>query len=242
MSRPTLAELRAKLVHIADLRPVLGTPYSYPIDGETWTIASDGWGLLALRRDDGCPLPSAVDPKGPEFVGAIEPRPTKGWLPVDTGALLAWFNAAAPDPAHCKHCEGKGTRLENQCANCEGSGIAICICPTCDDDHETDCEVCEGKPRAVVPCGRCDEPRELKGWMGVALMNRANVWRWLSWLPADEFVEVSVTHPERSVRFRGNDWFALVMPMRNMEQHATDDGRFDGWLAVPAPSPGDTPQ
>jgi hypothetical protein len=229
---PTTDDLRAMTAHVTSLRPTLGTPYSYLFGGELYTVATDGWALLALRRDDGCPRPDSLQPRGPEFSGVVEPVPTEGWQPIDTAALVAWANEAAPDPASCPHCNGTKTVRANKCENCDGTGVAYCVCPTCDDEHDTDCEECHGKPQTDVPCTRCDEPREVKGWFGVALVNRANVWRWLSWLAPDAPVEAIVTGPEKPIRFRGPDWFALVMPMRYVNDHSLNVGVFDGWVGV----------
>lgn len=69
MSLPTADELRALVARMEGDRPILAVPYSYELDGEVWTIACDGHGLLAVRRDDGFMRADLV-PLAPKFAGA----------------------------------------------------------------------------------------------------------------------------------------------------------------------------
>lgn len=228
---PTVERLRELLADMREHRPILSVPYVYEFEGETWTVACDGICLLALRGDRGAE-PWAVG--APDFKGVILPVPVDGWRAIDAGALVEFGKAAAPDPASCKHCGGTGMR-PGKCEECDGSGEVICICPNCDDDHYTDCKECDGKKLPDVKCERCFEPREVKGRFGIALVNRANIYKWLSWLEADAPVEVAITAADRAIRFRGENWFALMMPMRGREADEVTGtiGEFNGWL-VPA--------
>ena len=227
---PTIEMLRAIVAPLKDTRAVLSVPYTYEMEGQVWTVACDGIGLLALRGDRG----GAVWYAGstPDFKTIILPHPVTGWCAVDAGKLVAFGAAAAPDPTTCKHCNGTGQRLVNDCEECEGTGVIYVECPTCGDEHEHDCEECEGKADKPSPCGRCNDPQRLSGLFGVAKVDRANFWRWLSWLAPDAEVEANVVGPERAIRFRGPDWFALIMPMRHGDNATESPEVFDGWLTT----------
>lgn len=227
---PTIEALREMVADLKDTRAILSVPYTYELAGEAWTIACDGHGLLALKGERG----GEVWVKGstPEFSGMILPHPTEGWTPIDAAKLVAWGAAAAPDPATCKECGGTGQRLINNCEECEGEGIIVVTCPECDDEHEHDCPECDGKSETPAECGRCNDPKFLPGLFGVAQVDRAKIWRWLSWLPPEMPVEAVIAHPEHAIRFRGPDWFALVMPMRRNEGHPRELDTFGGWLVT----------
>lgn len=160
--------LEQTCAELAEERPPLAVPYLVELDGASWTIGSDGHGLIGFREVRTDKVYGA--PPMASMAGVLEQRRTGvDAYPIDLVALKEFARAAVPPaPADCPECLGAGTV---PCAVC--AGVDADECDFCADGRE-DCETCSDGSR-WSPC-----------WLGAVRLNRSVLWKWLNWITEAE--------------------------------------------------------
>lgn len=202
------------------IRGTYHVPVSWlPLWNRKFLVATDGHGLVGLEvTDTGTfpALPLNIHETLARMVTSCEFK-NDSLLVSD---LLAW--CAKTMPIKCPHCEGTKKRT---CPDCKG--LLSINCDNCDDGE------CECRCSTKHPCGECDGlgsyPCEtctegitvcscaganLPGQFFGVTLNKILLKKFLDVVPPMATCHYAVTGSLDPVIFRGDAWFAVVMPMR----------------------------
>lgn len=191
------------------------------MDGRDWVAASDGWRMLAA------PGKAPSDPVSAEW-GAMITR--YGKLPNSRGASLASLRAwvetgIAPKPKgapECPECEDTGLV---ECGDCGGDGDHACDC-----GHEHDCGNCDGTGEEACQCGREPEDKKKKNHYQSQIapgvyVNRKLLHSMIVSAPGQS-VTLRWGGPTDCVRFDGDGWIGLLMPVSCREEEEVSVSPF----------------
>jgi len=205
-------------------RPKLLTPFSVVIHGQAWTIATDGWIMVALKDViNEAPL---LEQMSPGICGVFDDftAPPRG---LDLAALKEWAGPVERMVKHheCKSCSNTGTMT---CKCCNGTGRAEGTCDECRYEIQFDCHCEDGK----VDCDNCDgkgqwdePPARRPGFLFGVFLDRNLLARAIEPLqvaqvnlriPVNKFKAIHIADPE-------DHWRILVMPMSH---HGEDGPKF----------------
>lgn len=193
----------------SQLRPHLAAPFTVEIEGAPWTVATDGIRLLAVRYDYGASLAFPGLPENVQRFHAEATDPSA--QPLGLALLRAFFAAHAPAPlGTCPECNGNASE---DCDECDGGGEIDCECIDCGNTHQRECKACGGRGSFV--CARCkdrDVPVYVK--LGASIYDAQLAASLFAVLPSGEarFRQPAAPLP---TTLAGEDWFALLMPMRS---------------------------
>jgi len=190
---------------VDDLRPHLKTPFPIDIDGEQWTAATDGKYLVAIKAAfDGeahKDMPTNVVSVVNEFAKPILGQ--QSMTRVAVSSLREWAGESIP------------TVVED-CRFCRGSGS--CECSRCQNEN-ADCETCDGDGKII------NAPEIKNGFLMGRFCDRVRVAAILD-LATSNTLDVELRDGEEApIVFRGEDWFAVLMPVRI--------GKYDNLEEVP---------
>lgn len=163
----------------------ISKPFLIDVDGEAWTFATDGFGLLAFRGGLTEARISAASP-APESVAGYIRSALKASQVIDLSGLRSF--AGAPEYTtieDCEHCGGTGSK---------------CTCGECECDHCEDGTVSEyPKAREITVCGRrCDANK-----LAHLLVD----------VPAGDCRVVLIGGELDPIGLRGDDWVVVLMPV-----------------------------
>lgn len=188
-------------------RPAMLAPFSVTLDGERWTVATDGTRLLGLRNG-----PEAVEFDG--YTTSIANFHRQAFapdgIPLDVASIRDFFLAHAPAPrGKCPACNDQTGK---DCEKCGGTGEHECECLECGHEHTYECKACEGSGQWTCPkCEDRDKPVKVR--LGVAVFDAARHAPLMLALP-DGAAVLHDGGKENLWTLSGPDWFAVFMPMR----------------------------
>lgn len=198
---------KAKLAHLKMLcsteRAGLSAPFLVTLDGESWSMASNGKMLFAWSgKVDG------VEPRGDA------PKVTREWITkvlssphaMTAEELRAWSGAAIPPSLQ-------------DCGACKGTGKAMVR-------HRCNCEHCEVEQETEIDCPNCDGGKVLiesvrYGVIGQSVVNRNYLAMLLNGISGDMYVDVGVDKYD-PVKMRGDGWFALLAQVKTSMRSRKD--------------------
>lgn len=197
------------------LRPHLNAPFGFTIDGDRWTVATDGTRLLAVRHDFGAP-----DYEKPENIGTLlgfhAAAFAVGGAAIETGPIREFFAMhAPPPPGACPVCNGSAAK---DCDACGGDGDVDCECLDCGDTHTRQCSVCRGN--GAFLCSACRDRHSL---VRVRIDDTTFDARRIGPLMAAIPEGAAMLHagaPSKLWTLAGDGWFAVFMPLRPSENDA----------------------
>lgn len=193
----------------SDARPSYQGPFAVTINDTPWTIATDGWRLVAVRHDYGAE--HAVEGIDRSVRGFYVDATADGARALDTAPLREFFAAHAPPPlGTCPECNGKASE---ECDECDGDGEVDCECIDCGDSHSKQCKACHGV--GSFTCDRCkNRDAKVPVQIGEAVYDARIMAPLLAILPSGE-VRFRQRGAHGVTTLAGDDWFALMMPLRN---------------------------
>ena len=100
-------------------------PFGVVIGDETWTAATNGWAMAAIREDL-MPLDDEGAKRVGPYLGLCHPAPDA--QPVEIQIMREFLGDYEPP---------------TKCEECDGSGEVHCTCPRCEDEHLAGCD-CDG--------------------------------------------------------------------------------------------------
>lgn len=202
-----LADVTAGLLS----RQSIANPWVTQIDGEAWTVATNGHRLVALRGDYGFGPPHE---KVPDLAPVLKAGSDGDSHLVDLVAFREFIGVAG-DPETLPDCEKCKNTGSVDCSECNGLGYVEDVCSHCDSDYEKDCEECdEGK----VGCGCAHDVAVRFGQDPIAVYGdsfnrrlfllplRHLTGNWATWRQKKERGAVALLD--------GGDWRLYVMPIR----------------------------
>lgn len=168
--------------------------FTHPETGQQFSYGTDGHRMvIAPGSVEGCEPSQKINIAS--FL--IEPDGVE----VDAAALKAFLGCGEPTT---RECEREGCNR----------GSITCVCPKCEDEHETEC-ACRGLPIRLNSAV----------WLGSSLLNRA--------LIADTLTDVSgsvrvwAKDATAAIHFFASDRHIVVMPMYEGGGDYRDVPRFD---------------
>jgi len=221
----------------------VAAPFLAEWRGETWTIATDGRCLLAVR---GAHFPPRDD--APKNINAtiLDQNVGQPFVEVNLAELRRWSGPVELTTAEaCARCREHDPVGFYDCENCRGSGE----CHHCECKAEHECGACKGE--GLLKCTPC---HERLARIGPVYVSRAQLSRLLARVDGDL---ARVTLPEApakgprcgAVTVEGADWFALVMTARLPERDSAEEERarervkkapaFELWPVASAPAAGE---
>lgn len=204
---------------LAFLRDLGGSHRGFAPNGlwRGWTLASDGYSLVAIRGDLGLGAFDGAERALKTVDGLLDSEPAGA--PVDAGLLQGWCGRTWQDRSTCDVCEGSGFAT---CPECFGEETT-CVCPTCDDEHAGSCSVCDGQGKE--PCRECSpagvSPRR-EGWIGGVPFNLNLVANALRLAPDGPLAVRTERLAERDARLYiyGEGYRAVVMALVDAPEKA----------------------
>lgn len=204
----------------------VNAPKTAELNGEPYTVASDGSRIVFLRGSFGYEPTSSDD--GRSIADYFEPtgRLETKTAQVSVSALREWISEAIP----CDYVAEHGSVLP--CPGCKGSKSHECECDECGNKHQTICEKCNGTlATAVWPrieaCLYCDfdpeigvQPRR-PGWIGEVLINRHLLDGIISNI-TERSLALTRNGPLDPIYLIGTDIRVVVMPMRKTAMDKAD--------------------
>jgi hypothetical protein len=190
-------------------------PFLLEIDGDTWSCATDGTAILALKgAEPGLVTPADVSPQVAAYLTMgpphrlIAPRASVDAFLADATAELSVVcrrcNGAAPEPTKCERCAGHG---QVECGEC---------------GHKKDCPDCSGNG-SLGGCIGCEgdktnrpEPKPGQVAPGVAV-DRNLLKRALGQLRPEQIAIGYSSQLEPVVlEDDSREWRIVIMPMREL--------------------------
>ncbi|MEJ7730500.1 MAG: hypothetical protein WKG00_14925 [Polyangiaceae bacterium] len=190
-------------------RANMHAPWHLLVDGEPWTVATDGHRLVAVRGHV-----EGARPSNGKITNAHEmlALPSTS-VEVRTDVLRAWAKGAA-DTRPCD-CDGKAVK----CDECRGTGGVECACDCGAASHDVDCEECAGTGRLDCDCvgGRVPAEKDPRHLLG-RVYNRNLVPALLALAP--EQVRAGLWpvlgQDHEALVLWGDDWRGVVMPLHGL--------------------------
>lgn len=222
----------SQLCNPRDPAPVAHRPATFELHGASWTVATEGHVLVAIREEAPSGFPPAPAEQRP-VIAQFLTTPLAGGTPADLAALRTWCGEPQwPGEDPCPQCHGAGTVT---CPACDGEHHRACTCSTCGDEHEADCQECHN---GQADCRACDGTGRHGGTLpvrpgriGPALINRELLARGLAHLPG-EIATVAVPVPDAPLYVDGAGWRVVLMPMRDSFIRDAPE-----WPLAPCPPP-----
>lgn len=191
-------------------RPNLRHPWTVQIEGEPWTVATDGMRMVTLRGDFGTEPENEQMPIFASIFASIagEKRP------MDLSAFREFVGSTiVVAPVDCPRCKNRGTI---DCADCDGDGCSAEDCPHCGQDMEKDCNTCDG--HGNIGCG-CDHDLTTPDKQERVRIFGESFNRILFALPLRYLRGESATWQQaqrtRAALVDGGDWRLYVIPVRD---------------------------
>ena len=205
-------------------------PFLYPVDGENWVIATDGFSLIALKtpvadsQATGVAYLKELDISYIKtFVHALfQEQDSEQMININKlksqltslGANRTCSNCNNTKQAVCGECDGS---TEVSCSRCEGKGAKPCVtcqkpdaCEPCDGLGVVECSTChEGK----VPCSCVDSENQDIVQVGRGHLNLPR----LKSLLKNFHGECKVFTSFASTLFRGNNWLACLAGISSVD-------------------------
>lgn len=204
------------IAYPGEARPTIARPWLVDLNGEKWTVATDGMRLVLLRGDFGY-APRGDAPNLAPVLGMIGGQE----YAVDLAALRSFIgpDTILPDPLpDCEKCKNTGSV---DCPMCEGNGTVDDTCWHCQSEYEKDCEECDdGKIgcECYHDVGAHEKPEPVSIFGGA--FNRHLLRLPLLHLGGERATwQQQVRSPgphghEKAGMLDGGDWRLVVMPMR----------------------------
>jgi hypothetical protein len=209
-------------------REDLATPLTLDVDGEAWTLATNGHVMAMTRGEYGYPRPE--DPA--KFLAVVQKKYQTEPVAISMNDLRAIMPPVVDIDTlpPCEECENTG-RIT--CDDCDGDGVLECMCH-CGDDHDKTCGECDGDGWVSCECGRDPskaEPPIERVQIGASHFNRLLLAKAIPHLPDAPATWQSDT-PEGQAWLTVGGYRVLFMPMRQFE---SDTATFFVPLAVALP-------
>lgn len=209
------------LAWLADLcapdRPTLTRPGIVTIDGESYTVATDGRMLLAVRGEH------VTEPhQSAESIAGFfhnRPAPSADLSLAGLRAFLGPFAAESAGP-----CDVCNSTRQVTCPDCRGTGDDECEC-RCGHVHDAECDNCGGDGTVKCACQGLSGPDPDPFRMGGVAFDQRLVARLIRHLPDGDVPAAIMPVTSRGGRMSflyGDNWLAIVMPLASEHRAAPE--------------------